>query len=214
MMLTARRPRTLPNSTLPAMSAKRVSSPPRPTPGPGWKWVPRCRMMISPALTCCPPNRLTPRRWALESRPLRLDDAPFLCATSAPLLPGRCLLGCGVRGCGLCGGGLCGTDTGDLELGVPLAVTQTTPVAGLVAVVDHADLRAGDRAQDLRSDLVPAELGRVADDLVVIDDEQGGQVHARADLTGERIDGEDVVHRRLLLPATAAHDRVHRELSL
>src|SRR5439155_7296295 len=52
------------------------------------------------------------------------------------------------------------------------------------------------------------------DDLAVIDDEHGGQRHAGADLAGERVDGEDVIHRRLLLPATAAHDRVHRELSL
>src|SRR5580700_2624768 len=129
--------------------------------------------MISPALTCWPPNRLTPRRWALESRPLRLDDAPFLCATSAPLLPGRRLLGCGV----------CGTDAGDLQLGVPLAVTQAAPVTSLVTVMDHADLGAGDSAQDLRSDLVPAEVGRVADDLVVVDDEQGGQGYAGADFT-------------------------------
>src|ERR1035438_1313081 len=161
MMLTARRPRTLPNSTLPAMSAKRVSSPPRPTPGPGWKWVPRCRMMTSPALTFCSPNRLTPRRWALESRPLRLDDAPFLCATSAPLPP-RCGL--------LPPRGVCCTDTGDLQLGVPLAVPQPTPVAGLVAVMDHADLGAGHRTQDLCRDLVPAKFVRITDYLVVIDD--------------------------------------------
>ena len=64
----------------PARSAKRVSSLPRPTPSPGWKWVPRWRTMISPALTCWPPKRLTPRRWALDSRPLRVELAPFLCA--------------------------------------------------------------------------------------------------------------------------------------
>jgi len=36
--------------------------------------------MISPAFTGWPPNRFTPSRCAFESRPLRLDDAPFLCA--------------------------------------------------------------------------------------------------------------------------------------
>jgi hypothetical protein len=60
--------------------AKRVSSPPRPTFTPGWKWVPRWRTMISPALTTWPPKRFTPRRWAFESRPLRVELAPFLCA--------------------------------------------------------------------------------------------------------------------------------------
>src|SRR5260370_27801930 len=39
--------------------------------------------MISPALTTWPPNRFTPRRWAWESRPFLLDEAPFLCAISA-----------------------------------------------------------------------------------------------------------------------------------
>src|SRR5690242_16415054 len=82
-MLTTRRPRLVPNRTAPATSAKRVSSLPRPTPSPGWKWVPRWRTRISPALTCWPPNRLTPRYCALESRPLRDEDAPFLCAMSS-----------------------------------------------------------------------------------------------------------------------------------
>jgi hypothetical protein len=61
-MLTTLRPRRVPNSTAPACSANSVSSPPRPTPEPGWKWVPRWRTMISPALTSWPPKRLTPRR--------------------------------------------------------------------------------------------------------------------------------------------------------
>src|SRR5262249_40010677 len=54
-MFTTRRPRRVPNSTLPATSANKVSSPPRPTPVPGWKWVPRWRTMISPAFTSWPP---------------------------------------------------------------------------------------------------------------------------------------------------------------
>ena len=49
--LTTRRPRLVPNSTCPWTRANRVSSPPRPTPSPGWKCVPRCRTMISPAFT-------------------------------------------------------------------------------------------------------------------------------------------------------------------
>src|SRR5436305_2984921 len=36
--------------------------------------------MISPPLTVCPANRFTPRRLAFESRPLREDPSPFLCA--------------------------------------------------------------------------------------------------------------------------------------
>src|SRR5690606_38991977 len=77
---TTLRPRRVPNLPSPSVRAKSVSSPPRPTLTPGWKCVPRWRTMISPALTTWPPERLTPRRCALESRPLRAELAPFLCA--------------------------------------------------------------------------------------------------------------------------------------
>src|SRR6201999_817540 len=194
-MLTARRPRCEPNVTLPATSANRVSSPPRPTLMPGWKCVPRCRTMISPAFTCWPPKRLTPSRWALESRPFRLDEAPFLCAMSALRLRIPCL---GRR-----------FDTGDPDLRVLLAVAETTPVAGLVPVVDHIDLWPGGVADDLRGDLVPADLRGVTDHVVVVDHLDGGQLDAGADIAGKLVDVQDVVDRHLLLTAACAHNRVH-----
>src|SRR5215470_4169065 len=120
---------------------------------------------------------------------------PF-CVPSSALLPRRGLLLSG--------------DPGDLHLGVALAVAHPSPVAGLVLVMNDIDLGAGYRAQDLRGDLVVAKLVGVADDLAIIDHEHGRKRHAGPDLTSEGVDGEDVVHRRLLLPATAAHDRVHR----
>src|SRR5690606_8103188 len=43
------------NSTLPSTSANRVWSRPRPTPGPGWNWVPRWRTMMLPASMAWPP---------------------------------------------------------------------------------------------------------------------------------------------------------------
>src|SRR2546423_5210745 len=51
-----------------------------PTPSPGLKRVPRWRTMISPPVTVWPANTFTPSRLALESRPLRDDPRPFLCA--------------------------------------------------------------------------------------------------------------------------------------
>src|SRR5580704_9318067 len=156
--------------------------------------------MISPAFTTWPPKRLTPRRWALESRPLRLDDAPFLCAISVLLrlrlarrLGARGLgalslaaRGLGARGLGARGLGALalalGADAGDPYLGVPLPVAQTPPVAGLVPVVDHVDLGARRVTDDVRRDLVTADLGGVADDPVAVDDEQGGQRDARPGL--------------------------------
>src|SRR6516164_3781399 len=99
---------------------------------------------------------------------------------------------------------------GDLHPGVALAVAHPPPVAGLVLVMNDVDLGAGYRPHDLSGDLVVAKLVRVADDLAIIDHENGRKRHAGPDLTSEGVDGQDVVHRRLLLPATAAHDRVHR----
>src|SRR5580692_840801 len=238
-MLTARRPRTAPNCTFPRTSANSVSSPPRPTPWPGWKCVPRWRTMISPAFTNWPPYRLTPRRWALESRPLRLDDAPFLCAISVLL---RCRLGVALRlgALGLGGRGLgarrlssrglgarglsgrrlssrglgarglgLGADAGDPYLGVPLPVAQTPPVAALVLVLDHVDLGARRVTDDVRRDLVAADLGGVANDPVTVDDQQGGQRDARPGLAVQLVDGDDVIQRDLFLSAAAAHNRVH-----
>src|SRR3954464_4710510 len=117
-MATTRRPRLTPNSTAPVARANSVSSLPRPTNSPGWKWVPRCRTMISPAFTNWPPNRLTPSRCEFESRPLRLLDAPFLCAMRWVLLPGL--------------------DAGHAHLRVLLAVAEAAAVSGLVLVLQHA----------------------------------------------------------------------------
>src|SRR5487761_942768 len=204
-MFTARRPRKRANSTFPATRANSVSSSPRPTPLPGWKWVPRCRTMISPALTCWPPNRLTPRRWELESRPFLLDDAPFLCAISALLRGPRAARGGpGRRAVAALG------DAGDLHLGVLLPVAQPAPVAGLVLVADHVDLGSAGGADDLGGDVVAAEFLRVGHHVVTVHDEQDGKRERGAHLTGQAVHGEDVVYRRLLLPAAAAHDRVHR----
>src|ERR1700722_17361487 len=64
----------------PEILAKRVSSLPRPTFSPGFTGVPRCRTMMVPPGTSCPPNALNPSRCALESRPFREVPCPFLCA--------------------------------------------------------------------------------------------------------------------------------------
>src|SRR5262249_32789143 len=70
-------------STTPSVRANSVSSRPRPTLRPGRNLVPRCRTMTPPARTSCPPYTFTPRRFGFESRPLRLEPCPFLCAMTA-----------------------------------------------------------------------------------------------------------------------------------
>src|ERR1700728_2075674 len=73
------------NLMRPVILAKRVSSLPRPTFSPGFTRVPRCRTMMVPPGTTCPPNALNPSRCAFESRPFREVPCPFLCAIRNPL---------------------------------------------------------------------------------------------------------------------------------
>src|SRR3954467_6193975 len=87
-MLMTRPRRPVLSSTVPADLAKIVSSEPMPAPSPGRNFVPRWRTMISPPVTTWPAHTLTPRRLGLESRPLRLEPRPFLCAIGRSLLLG------------------------------------------------------------------------------------------------------------------------------
>src|SRR5690242_7709861 len=189
-MLTTLRPRRVPNSTAPAASANRVSSPPRPTLEPGWKWVPRWRTMISPALTSWPPNRFTPSRWALESRPLREELAPFLCAMSSALP---------------------GLDAGHAQLRQALTVALTFAVAGLVLVLEDADLGTLDGADDLGRDGDLGERRSVRRHRLAVDEQDRRQRHRLAGGAGQALHLEYVADRDLVLLAAAADDRVHRD---
>src|SRR6478735_4680237 len=195
-MLTVLRPRLTPNSTAPAALANRVSSPPRPTLTPGWKWVPRWRTMISPALTTWPPKRLTPSRWELESRPFLVEAAPFLCAI---WISPWCTVSSRSEG-----------DVGDLDLGVLLAVTLALLVAGLVLVLLDDDLGALGGAEDLDGDAGLVEAGR--GDRLAVDDHDHRQRQRVADRRRDLVDLDDVTDGNLLLGGACAHDRVHRGL--
>src|SRR3712207_147761 len=191
-METVLRPRRVPKVTAPGSSANSVSSPPRPTPRPGWKWVPRWRTMISPAFTTWPPKRLTPRRCAFESRRLREDEAPFLCAMSASALRD-----------------VAGRDVCDADVGEGLTVPLTLVVAGLVLELVDADLGALAVADDLAGHGHTGQRLRVAGDGVAVDQEQGREGDGVARLTHETVDREPVAHGHLVLPATGLHDCVH-----
>src|SRR3712207_7191760 len=119
--------------------------------------------MISPALTTWPPKRLTPRRCAFESRPLREDEAPFLCAMSSSAL----------------------RDVADHDVGEGLTVPLTLVVAGLVLELVDADLRALAVADDLAGHGHAGQRLRVAGDGVAVDQEQGREGDGVARLTHE-----------------------------
>src|SRR4051812_45033715 len=184
-MLTVLRSRLRPNCTAPGASANSVSSLPRPTLSPGWKCVPRWRTMISPALTTWPPKRLTPRCCALESRPLRVELAPFLCAMCCS-----------------------SADRGDAHAGQVLAVTLALLVAGLVLELLDDDLRAALVVHERRRDRDLGQVGgRVRHGVAV--HEQHGREGQRAVLGRLlTVDDEDGSDLDLFLAPTGAHNRI------
>src|SRR3712207_353957 len=116
-----------------------------PTPTPGLKRVPRWRTMISPPVTTWPAKTFTPRNWGFESRPLRLEPRPFLCAISwSPSLLG---LGRGSQ-----------VDPGDPDARELLAVTGAALVAALGLELEDADLRTALVAEDGGLDANAAEI--------------------------------------------------------
>src|SRR4051794_29465505 len=156
-MFTTRPRRPRANSTVPARAAKIVSSRPMPAPSPGRKRVPRWRTMISPPVTVWPAKTLTPRRCALESRPLRLNPSPFLCAIFAVLL---LLRGRGAAALGL------QLDPGHLDAGEVLPVPGAPRLALLGLELEHPQPRATLVTHDLRLDLDPLEVVHL--DVVVL----------------------------------------------
>src|SRR5579875_2397765 len=113
-----------------------------PTPSPGLKRVPRWRTMISPPVTVCPANTFTPRRLALESRPLRLEPRPFLCATFN-------LLGLGGRTARARPRGLA-AQRGDLDAAELLAMAVAVLIAALGLELHDAQLGTALMGDDLR----------------------------------------------------------------
>src|SRR5438045_1753663 len=143
-----------------------VSSRPMPTPSPGLKRVPRWRTMISPPDTVWPAKTFTPRRLALESRPLRLEPRPFLCAMgrSAP--------------------DLCDAEAGQF---LPVAGAPLVPALGLE--LEHAQLRPALVGDDLgRHGGVADRLGVELRVRAVTGQQQRRQRHARADALGQALD--------------------------
>src|ERR671913_353351 len=171
--------------------------------------VPRWRTRIVPAVTSWPPWRLTPSRLAAESRPLRLEDAPFLCAISAFLFLLVLLLLLGLAGPGRALAGA-EVDRLDLEPGQGLAVAHGASLAGLVLVGEDADLLAPvlvDHAgRDLGLGQVTGGRGHVA---VVVDDQQRLQLEAGPVVAAELLDVDQVTDLHLVLLSAGPDDGVH-----
>src|SRR3954469_9714923 len=153
------------NCTIPGPLAKIVSSLPMPTPSPGRNFVPRWGTMISPPLTVWPANTFTPRRLAFESRPLREEPRPFLCAMSAPP-----------------------ADLGDLDPRQLLAMAGATLVAALGLELEHAQLRAAQMLDDLGRDVGLAERVSLEHRVAVAREQQRLERDGGADVVGQPLD--------------------------
>src|SRR3712207_2659387 len=150
-----------------------------PTPSPGLKRVPRWRTMISPPVTVWPENTFTPRRLALESRPLRLEPRPFLCAMGSVLLP---------------------LDAGDADPGQLLTVTRPALVPALGLELEDAELRAALVGDDLGAHGGRAEAVAVEQRVAVAGQQQRLQFDGGAHLVGQALDeqGLALAHAVLL----------------
>src|SRR3954470_3314017 len=157
-----------------------------PTPSPGLKRVPRWRTMISPPVTVCPAKTFTPSRFALESRPLRLEPRPFLCAISALLL----------------------TDARDPDPRQLLTVTGAAAVAALGLELEHAQLRAALVADDLGLDGGGPEALGVEDGVSVTGHQERRQLDGRADVVGETLDQKGLTLLDAVLLAAGLDDCV------
>src|SRR3954451_160664 len=139
-----------------------------PTPLPGLKRVPRWRTMISPPVTVWPAKTFTPRRFALESRPLRLEPRPFLCAMSRLPL----------------------ADRGDPDARELLAMAGAALVSALGLELEDAQLRAALVRDDLGLDAGGRETVALEDRITVAGEQQRLQRDRRADLVGQTLDQE------------------------
>src|SRR3954468_19861094 len=140
-----------------------------PTPLPGLKRVPRWRTMISPPVTVWPAKTFTPRRFALESRPLRLEPRPFLCAMSRLPL----------------------ADRGDPDARELLAMAGAALVSALGLELEDAQLRAALVRDDLglhgggREPVALEERG-----IAVAGEQERLQRDGRAHVVGQALDQE------------------------
>src|SRR5918998_973684 len=134
-----------------------------PVPSPGLNFVPRWRTMISPPVTVWPAKTFTPRRLAFESRPLRLEPSPFLCAISAP-------------------------DLRDAQTGELLAVARPPPVPALGLELEHAQLGPALVPDDLC--LHRGELRRVELRIAVAGEQERRELHGGTRVVAQALDEE------------------------
>src|SRR5579859_4475281 len=149
--------------------------------------------MIAPARTWVPSKTFTPRRWAAESRPLRVEPPPLVLDISSVLAP---------------------ADAGDLDGRVLLAVAPGLPAACLVLVGEALDLGALGLADDAARDGRAREFAGAGQHDVAVD-EQHGLERDLITFTGmEKLDRDLLALFDALLFATGLDHRIHKRKML
>src|SRR5215218_9591815 len=158
-----------------------------PTPLPGLKRVPRWRTMISPPVTVWPANTFTPRYLGLESRPLREEPRPFLCAISRVPLA---------------------LDRRDADPRQFLAVTRAALVAALGLELEHPELGAAQVLHDLGFDGGLGQAVPLEHRIAVTGEQQRLQRDRRADIVGQTLDQEGLALDHAVLLTAGSDDCV------
>src|SRR5688500_11170061 len=140
-----------------------------PTCSPGWNFEPTCRTMIAPPVTVSPSNTFTPRYCGLESRPLRVEPCPFLCAMASS-----------------------DRDVRDLEQRVRVAVAVPAAVPPGAHELEALQLLAERVLDDLRGDLRARDGGGADHELVAVDEQDAVERHRAADLGLHPVDEDPV----------------------
>src|ERR1700754_4623239 len=140
-----------------------------PAPLPGLNLVPRWRTMISPPVTDSPANTFTPRRLALESRPLREEPRPFLCAISRRSLA---------------------LDRGDPDARQFLTMAGAALVAALRLELEDAQLWATEVLDDLGLDGGLGQAITLEDGVAITREQQWLHRDGGADIVGQTLDQE------------------------
>src|SRR4029079_7581743 len=146
--------------------------------------------MIEPPLTRSPPNALTPRRCACESRPLRVEPCPFLCAMTDLELERDVL------------------DTNPHQI---LAVSVGAPVALAPLLLEDRDLRAAELVDHHAAHLGPRERAADLQTALAVHHEDAVELDLLDLLAAERndlhVNGVAPLHAVLL--AARLDDREH-----
>src|SRR6478609_3891603 len=125
--------------------------------------------MISPPVTAWPAKTFTPRRLALESRPLREEPRPFLCAISR---------------------GSLALDRRDPDARQFLAMARAALVAALRLELEDAELGATQVLDDLGLDGGLGQAITLEHRIAVTGEQQRLQRNGRADIVGQTLDQE------------------------